>query len=153
MKQRYKLKCAVCLILTKIENDVEYILLQKRMNTGVLDGRYDVSCAGHLEKNETLIEAVIRETKEEIGITVKKEDLQYISTMHANFKGDEYILVAFNTNKYLGQPKIMETDKCSELKWCDINHLPKELADTRRLMIDDYKTNNRYREYGFNKRK
>lgn len=149
MKERYTLRCAVFLILTKIENGKEYILLQRRFNTGILDGKYDVSCSGHLEKGETVAEAMIRETKEEIGITINKDDLKYSSTIHAKFDDSEYLLISFSSNKFIGNPKIMEIDKCDDLKWFYINDLPENIADTRKLMIDNYKNNNNYSEYGF----
>lgn len=150
-KQRHMLKCAVFLILTKVENGKEYILLQKRFNTGILDNQYDVSCSGHLEKNETLVQAIIRETKEEIGINILPKDLRYISTLHAKFEEDEYLLIVFSTNKYKGTPIIMEPDKCSELRWFNINNLPNDLADTRLIMINNYKNSIFYSEYGFEK--
>lgn len=149
MKRRYMIKCAVVLILTKIENNKEYVLLQKRYNTGILDDKYDASCCGHLEKNETLRDAVIREAKEEIGVDINQNDLKYSSTMHANFRGTEYLLIAFSVNKYKGVPMIMEPDKCSELNWFDINNLPKDIADPRKIMIEHYKNGNYYSEYGF----
>lgn len=83
--ERYSLRWAVFLILTKFENGKEYTLLQKRFHTGLLDGQYDVACSGHLEPEETLKEAMIRETKEEIGIDVKKENLSSVSTYMLNF--------------------------------------------------------------------
>ncbi len=150
MKERFKLKCAVILILTKIENNEEYILLQKRQNTGILDGFYDASCCGHLEANETLKEGMIRETKEELGIEIKANDLTFSSCMHADFKSDgEYLLIAFSANKYQGTPRIMEPDKCSELTWFNINDLPVDLADTRRITIENYKNHSNYSEFGF----
>lgn len=150
MKERYMLKGAVFLILTKIENGREYILLQKRCNTGLLDGQYDVSASGHLEENETLKEAIMRETKEEIGITIDKDNLNYCSTMHATFREGEYVLVIFSADKYKGVPTIMEPNKCSELEWFSIDELPPEIADTRKIMIESYKNNTNYIEYGFN---
>lgn len=152
MKEKFKLKVAVILILTKIENNEEYILLQKRQNTGILDGFYDCSCCGHLEEGETLKEGIIRESKEELGIDIAASDLEICSTMHASFKnGGEYLLITFHTNKYKGTPKIMEPNKCSDLKWFKINDLPIDLADTRRISIENYKNKNYYSEYGFNK--
>lgn len=151
MKERFMIKCAVFLILTKIEYDKEYILLQRRYNTGILDGQYDVSSSGHLENDETLKEAIIRETKEEIGININKRDLNYACTMHANFEDGEYLLVAFSTRKYKGIPKIMEPNKCNDLSWFDINNLPNNLIDTRKIMINNYLNNNHYSEYVFNK--
>lgn len=39
---------------------------------------WDVSVAGHIEAGETPIKAAIRETKEELGITISQTDLQPI---------------------------------------------------------------------------
>lgn len=151
MKERYMLRCAVFLILTKRENDKEFVLLQKRFNTGLLDNMYDVSCSGHLEAGETLIQAMIRETKEEIGIDICKEDLTYSSTMHAKFTDAEYLLVTFSANSYKGNPSIMEPDKCSDLSWFEIDNLPDNIADTRKIMIYNYRNKIPYCDYGFNK--
>ena len=153
MKKRYTLRCAVFLILTKIENNTEYILLQKRYHTEVLSGKYDVSCSGHLEENDSVKEAMIREAKEEININLKKEDLYFSSTMHAHFEDADYILITFWANTYQNTPKIMEPDKCNELKWFKINELPEDLADTRKIMIENYKNHIPYTEYGFESNK
>ena len=44
------------------------ILLQKRHNTGYMDGMWDCSVAGHVENGESMKMALLREAKEEIGI-------------------------------------------------------------------------------------
>lgn len=151
MKERFQLRCAVFLILTKTENNKEYILCQKRYNTGILDNQYDVACSGHLEKDESAKEAMIREAKEEIGIDIKPEDLNYSSTIHATFSDSDYVLITFKASKYEGVPTIMEPDKCSELKWFKIDNLPEELAATRQVMVYNDKNNIKYSEYGFEK--
>lgn len=153
MKKRYTIKCAVFLILTKTENNEEYILLQRRCHTGILDNQYDVSCSGHLEKGETLLQAVIREAAEEIGIDILAEDLSYVSTVHANFSGDAYILAVFHTNRYFGNPTIQEPNKCSDLRWFKLDDLPNDLASTRKTMIENYLSKRSYSEYGFQKNK
>lgn len=148
--RRYHLRCAVFLILTKIEKGKQYVLLQKRDNTGLLDGLWDVSVSGHLEKDETLKEAMIRETKEEIGVDLQKENLSLVGINHAKFKNKtEYIMVVFQTMKWQGQIQIMEPHKCSMLKWFAIDSLPNDIIDNRKDMISDYLTNNNYRETGF----
>ncbi len=65
MKERYKFICAVYLILIK-ENKV---LLLKRANTGYEDGNYSL-VAGHMDGNETIKQAMIREATEEAGIVM-----------------------------------------------------------------------------------
>lgn len=49
MKERYKSKVAVFLILTREEKGQKQVLLQERCNTGYMDGKYDTSRSGHLE--------------------------------------------------------------------------------------------------------
>ncbi len=43
----------------------------------------------------------------------------------------------------------MEPNKCSELKWYDINDIPNEIIENRKIMIDHYHNNTSYNEYGF----
>lgn len=74
MKERYQSKVVVFLILTRNINGKKEILLQKRCNTGYMDGKYDCACSGHLEKGESLSMAVAREAKEEIGIDVNEKN-------------------------------------------------------------------------------
>ena len=122
MKERYQSKVAVFLILTREINGKTQILLQKRYNTGYMDNQYDVACSGHLEKGESLTMAVVREVKEEIGLDINEKDLKLVSVIHPY--QEDYINVFFTTNNYIGTPKIMEHDKCSDLQWFDINNLP-----------------------------
>lgn len=49
MKERYGSKVTVFLVLTRTENGRKQVLLQKRCNTGYMDGQYDMACSGHLE--------------------------------------------------------------------------------------------------------
>ncbi len=77
-KMRYKVTPAVwlCLFRTKDNGEIE-VLLQKRQNTGYMDNRYDLSVSGHLEPGENASQAVVRGAKEEIGIEVALEDLEF----------------------------------------------------------------------------
>lgn len=45
MKERYRTLSAVMLMLIREKNGVEEILLQKRKNTGYMDGYYDFSAS------------------------------------------------------------------------------------------------------------
>ena len=41
---------------------------------------------------------------------------------------------------------IMESDKCSELNWFDIDNLPNDMIEYRKIAIQEYKNNNYYSE-------
>jgi len=56
------------------------ILLQKRTaNKLIFPNLWDVSVAGHVASGETVLEGATREIEEEIGLSVKPEDLNLIS--------------------------------------------------------------------------
>ncbi len=125
MKERYQSKVAVFLILTREKDGKTEILLQKRYNTGYMDGKYDAACSGHLEKGESFSMALAREAKEEIDLDIDEKDLKFAELIHS-YKED-YINVFFTTKKYSGTPKIMEPNKCDDLQWFDIENLPENI--------------------------
>ena len=46
MKHRYESKVTVFLVLTRTVNGKKEVLLQRRCNTGYMDGKYDMACSG-----------------------------------------------------------------------------------------------------------
>lgn len=120
-----KFRCAVHLILIN-ENK---ILVQKRKGTKLWPGYYGLP-AGHIEISENQYEALIREVKEELGIEIKIKDIinSYV-VFRRNFfevdskKMEPYIDYYFEIKKYIGFPKIMESNKCDELIWCNLDNL------------------------------
>lgn len=81
-------------------------LLMKRCNTGYMDGMYSL-VGGHVENNESLKNATIRESKEELGIDINESNLRYVCMIRKG-KNDDYVNVFLMTDKYLGIPKIIE---------------------------------------------
>jgi len=119
------------------------ILFQRRFNTGWEDGKYTVP-SGRVDKGELPKEALIRELKEELGIDVKNEDLQFI---YSNFIRDKYSIFMFKVNNWQGEPKIMEPDKCDELTWFDLENLPENILGRGKEVLADVLTGVTYREY------
>ena len=69
-KERHKIVAAVYAIIIKNGK----ILLSLRENTGFMDDWYSL-VAGHVEADETVDEAMLREAKEEANIVVKSMKL------------------------------------------------------------------------------
>ena len=132
MEERYKSKLIVDLLLQK-ENE---ILLSLRQNTGHHDGEYDLP-GGHIEANEDIFEAMIREAKEEIGIDINREDLGIIHIYHI-FKKD-CLKFVFRTLKYKNKVRNCEENVCKELKWFDINNLPNNIISGIEKEIENIK--------------
>ncbi|MDB5478552.1 MAG: mismatch repair protein MutT [Alphaproteobacteria bacterium] len=109
-----------------------YVLLERedrffamrRINTGFMDGFYTPP-AGRVDEGETFIDAAIRETKEEAGITVNPEALDLVHIVHREgterYKGTFWIDVFFKCLKWEGEPFIAEPNKSDELRWINYN--------------------------------
>ena len=145
MKERYQTKVAVSLILTRQTDDGKEILFQRRYNTGYMDGKYEISCSGHLEKGESLSRAIIREAKEELGIDIQKNDLQLVFINHS-YK-DDYMQIYFTAQKFNGIPQIIEKNKCDDLRWFNINNLPNNMIERIRYAIKDIENGITYANY------
>lgn len=139
--ERFKNGVCVDIILTKEIDNKKNILLMKRKNTGSDDGMYELP-GGHLEANEDLYEAMIREVKEELLIDLKKEDIKLIYLMH-HYTGERLNFI-FTTNTKDLEPKIGEPNKCEELIWVDINNLPTNTTKKVKLTIKDIINNINY---------
>jgi isopentenyldiphosphate isomerase len=67
---------------------VEVLLQQRAKDKPTWPGFYDISAAGHLSFGETPLEAILRETKEEIGLRIRPEQLKLLF-LHRAFLIDE----------------------------------------------------------------
>lgn len=135
-KKRFESKLAAYLILERERAGRRQILVQLRQNTGYMDGEYDVSCSGHVEERESFAEAIVREAKEEIGINVELCDLEFATVIHQCRERDNYYVdVFFRTNKYTGEPRICEPEKCGDLKWVDEDDLPENMIPRLRKVL------------------
>lgn len=143
-KERFKIKVAVYLLLIKDEK----VLLSRRFNTGWMDGKYSL-ISGHLDGNETVSTAMIRESFEEAKIKIKKEDLIPATVIDRN-SDQEYIDFFFVSNKWIGEITIGEPEKCDDLSWFSIDNLPDNLLPYIKEAIENYKNKIAFFESGWN---
>lgn len=151
MAERFKVPSASILMLIKEENGSRKVLLQRRKNTGFGDGLWDLSCSGHVEHGESMSQAIVREAEEELGIIIDVRSLEFFVLVHKRESKIDltYYNAYFVCHDFIGEPHICESDKCSELKWFDLNHLPQDILDDRKLAVDSFKNGVHYIEYGW----
>ncbi len=137
--ERYKIKVAVYILLQKDGQ----VLLGRRANTGWQDGNYGIP-AGHLESDESIVKGAIREMEEETGVKVHPEDVEYIHTMH---RKNRYVDILFTASKWEGEPKVLEADKCDDLKWFSIDDLPTNIIPSIKHAIEQYKAGLKFSEF------
>ncbi|WP_435744451.1 NUDIX domain-containing protein [Nocardioides sp. SYSU DS0663] len=101
------------------------VLLQLRRGTGYMDGHWAAAAAGHVERGETAYDAAEREAREEVG--VEGLDLQLVTAMQRTGGGepiDERIDFFFTSYTWLGEPRIVEPEKCADMRWWPLEALP-----------------------------
>lgn len=65
---------------------VELLLQQRAESKTTWPGYFDISAAGHIDFGETPLQAAVRETREEIGLTVDPQALQLLFVHRARAK-------------------------------------------------------------------
>ena len=123
-----------------IINDKGQVLLTKRsQKTRNEQGKWEAP-GGAVKFGEKREEAVKREIQEELGV-----DIEIIRVIHTS---DEILseqkqhwvptsyLVKIKDNQ---EPKIMEPEKCDEIKWFSLNELPPNLSYITTLDLQAYK--------------
>lgn len=144
MSEKFRIYTAVWLVLVKEGN----ILLSRRFNTGYMDGNYTL-VSGHLEENEGVTNAMIREAKEEAGIILKKESILVQHTQHRKCPDREYVDFYLTAENWSGEPINQEPDKCDDLAWFPLDNLPKNILPNVIFVLDQIKKGNYYSEFGW----
>ncbi len=113
---------AVCIFIINSKNQV---LLQKRSaNKKTWPNMWDVTAGGNVLAGEFGFEAVIRELKEELGISINKSNLTFIgSVVSSNKRGDiinNYFNEYFIASKDLDETKLeLQEEEVSAVKWME----------------------------------
>ncbi len=104
-------------VLTYLFDGDKVLLIEKKRGMGT---GYHNAPGGHIELEETKVEAAFRETKEETGLDVS--DLKEVGTLYFQFKeGIRMIGYVFFAYSYLGTL----IDECDETRpfWCNVKDI------------------------------
>ncbi|MFH0749927.1 MAG: NUDIX domain-containing protein [Candidatus Gottesmanbacteria bacterium] len=144
MKQhQYKMIASSYAFFIKKNN----ILLSRRFQTGYADGKLSVP-AGHVEDGETITQALIREMREEVGITLIPSQFLLSHIMHRK-SDDIRIDFFFRINSWSGTLKNMEPEKCNQLVWTPLDALPRDVVPYVSHAIHCVCKNIFYSEFGW----
>lgn len=122
------------------------ILLLRRFNTGFRDGEYSVP-AGHLDGGETVMQAGIREGREEVGLELNEKDMTFSTVMH-RIEDDERVDFFLHVHQWEGKPFNAEPEKCDDLRWVEVHALPVNTVPYVRQALANHLAGIRFAEYG-----
>ncbi|AMB94990.1 hypothetical protein HMPREF3090_02965 [Aerococcus sp. HMSC23C02] len=106
--------------------------------------------SGHVEAAESVRQAIVREAKEEIGIELDVDDLDFVLLSHNRINRDTtYYNIFFTSQRFQGQPHILEPEKHDALDWFPLDDLPSPLVKDRKLALEALRTGQTYVEVDF----
>jgi 8-oxo-dGTP diphosphatase len=142
--RRFKLTGDVHLLL--LDGDGK-ILFGQRRNTGFEDGAWHLP-SGHLEAGESVTRALIREAKEEIGVVIAAEDMEFAHVMHNSSSGGR-VAFFFTVRTWCGIPENREPEKCSDLRWFPPGTGPEHMIGYCRVALEHIAVGQTFSIYGW----
>ncbi len=121
----------------------QILLLKQTKPNG---GNYTL-VGGNVDSREFARQALIRESFEEAGITLKEKDLQLVHVLHKVIGNEHRMVMYFKAYRWEGKLKAKETHKFKETEWFFLDDLPRNLTETVRLVLLEYRKGHFYSEY------
>jgi 8-oxo-dGTP diphosphatase len=125
-----------------------FVLLGKRQNTGFADGLYHAP-GGHLDADETLLQAAIREAHEELGIRLEPDELTCVHVQHHRDHDEARIGFWFAASSCRGEPTNLEPDRCAHLAWFPLDRLPANLVPYAAAAFAHYRSATMFSLHGW----
>lgn len=120
------------------------VLLMKQKNSN--GGKYTL-VGGTVEDYEYAKLSLIRESKEETGISLLEKDLHLVHTLHKKKGAISRIVLYFEAEAWKGKPTAQETWKFKKVEWFELDSLPVEISPTVKHVFSKYKKGINYSEY------
>lgn len=135
----YKVSLKVRLILY----DHGKILLLKQTKPN--GGNYTL-VGGTIERMEFARQTLIRESREEAGITLREKDLQLVHVLQKKSPRRQRIVLYFKAYRWEGELRALERNKFKAAEWHELDDLPRNLTGTVKQVLKEYRRGNIYSE-------
>jgi 8-oxo-dGTP diphosphatase len=139
MRERFRVVPAAYVLLRRRGSTGDEVLLQLRQNTGYMDGHWAMGAAGHVEAEESVVEAACREAREELGVVIQAPDLTPLAGMHRTGRNqqpiDERVDFFFECRRWSGEPRLIEPAKAAALRWFPLDALPDPVVPHERVVL------------------
>lgn len=94
---------------------------------------------GAVEFGETLSDALTREMREEFGIEIEVGELLDVVDHILPEEKQHWVSPTFICRLQSGVPQIREAEKCSQIGWFSIDHIPENLTTISRKNLQHYR--------------
>ena len=128
-------------VVVWMQNDKGELLMQQRsFNKETAPGKW-ATTGGHPKAGENSVEGIVTEIKEEIGITVNKEDLKLISTIEQE---QNIVDIYYMKANYCISEMTLQEDEVEKVEWMSLDKIEEliekgETAETHYKIYDAIK--------------
>ncbi|MEU8434135.1 NUDIX domain-containing protein [Streptomyces sp. NPDC029216] len=138
--QRHREAVDVHLILRREGVTGPEVLLSRRAGEVYAAGMWHLP-SGHLDgPHEDLVEALVREAREETGVVVDPAEVRFAVTVHHRGPGGRSRTgVFFEVRTWRGTPAVREPDVCDAMGWYALDALPEPMVAYCRAGLDTYR--------------
>lgn len=116
------------------DGEVEFLFQHRSKFLKGNPDKWDVSAGGHINLNESALDAVVRETREEIGVDIDRKKLEFAET---------YIRLRDLINLYFydwgdrADEFYFDDQEVEEVKWVKYSELEAFLPNIKKLLLED----------------
>ena len=97
------------------EGKLELLWQKRSEKVSRFPGDYDISAGGHINLGETVVQAAVRETQEEIGVIISEEDLKFVTMRPFNKNRFAWVFTVDFTGRE--EDFRFNDEEVSEVKW------------------------------------
>lgn len=138
---------AAFVIFRRDDGKIAFLL---RQNTSWMNNYYGLP-SGKVDIGESVSAAAIREAKEEVGVTIKLQDLNYLLTAYRTGDSPDkpWVDVIFEAEAWDSDLINAEPHMHAELAWFHPDQLPENTIPPIVFYMQQIKSGNKYAEYGW----
>ena len=125
-----------------LSTDNQKVLLQQRSSSKKLwPNLWDITAGGHVLTGELGYQSAIRETKEEIGISIDKNELTFIGATTSENKSGDIINRHFNEYYIVHKDVdikdvVIQKDEVQDIKWFDKEEVIRRISNNYEDLTD-----------------
>lgn len=126
-----------------LEKEERWLFLEQTKQNG---GGYTL-VGGRVEASEFAKDGLVREAREEVGITLRKKDIHLVHVMHRRMPRSSEMVLIFRARYWVGEPQSQEPQKFSGVVWLPIGELPPRMPESLQYALDRVENGKIYSEF------
>lgn len=123
-----------------LEREDKLLFLKKTVQNG---GGHSL-IGGKVDHGESAHDAIVRESKEEANIVIKKKHLRLLHIFKRDSESE--IILLFTAKKWKGEPESQELKKFTEVSWIDKTAIPEDISLVTSHLVGKYFTRDFFSE-------